>query len=500
MLEYRPNNTFRLAVWLGFFPSLLLGTTIATGQNVGVVSYLEPVSVAQQTEPNSPSDQIVPQEPIQLNLSDGATTTPPPASPALNSQVPAPNQAGLAPRSNTPPTNPNASRPRPRMSTLGRDGQFRTLGAVPTYASPLTSFAGLSTGSRDGSRSSYFRSAGHRKLSRTPEMFGDLRRPGSAITFNNIPTSFPSEEFESIRPEDFPTAASFGGMRVSENNVAMPQDRLWVTYNHQHNAFARPGGDLHLDRFTFGVEKTFFDGSSSIEVRLPVAASIEPNGQLTSSTIYGGGSFGNLSMILKHVLWGTDSCAIAAGLAVEAPSGSQSFALDATLGQVFVTHDPNAVYLTPFLGMQREINDVWFANGFLQVEVPTGGDRLITQVGAGQADTFYLNQPTWLQIDLGVGAWLFAPSDQDPTGLALINELHISSALSQPDRFDALPGGGTPNIFVNSGETIDTLVNYTTGLHAALQNQWSLRTGISVPLLTQRIFDTEIMVQVNRSF
>lgn len=498
MLERRPNSAFIVTCWLKSFLCLVLGTAAAHAQEVGVVTYLEPALAVQQLEPASPSDRLVAQDPIQLNLSDRTTT--PLASPAASAQTPATIQPQIAPSRPTPESNPNASRPRPRLSTLGRDGQFRSLGAVPIYASPLTSLAGLSTNSRSASMSGYFRSAGHRKLSRTPEMFGDLRRPGSSISFSNLATTFPTGEYETVRPDDFPTAASFGGMRVSENNVALPQDRIWVTYNHQHNAFARPGGDLHLDRFTFGVEKTFFDGSSSLEARLPVAASIEPNGQLTSSTVYGGGSFGNLSMILKHVLLGTDSCVVAAGLALEAPSGSQSFAVDSTLGPVSITHDPNAVYLTPFLGMQREINDIWFANGFIQVEVPTAGDQLITQVGAGQRETFLLNQPTWLQIDLGIGAWLFAPSDRDPTGLAFINELHISSALTAPDRFDAVPGGATPNVFVNSGETIDTLVNYTTGLHAALQNNWSLRTGVSVPLLTQRIFDTEIMVQLNRSF
>lgn len=427
-----------------------------------------------QDPQTSPSDRQSPAPestttPLQLNMGD----TPPPAQPP---------------------------RPQPRAAVLGSQQPFGALGSSAIYVSPFTTFAGLSASASGSAVKGYFRSSAHRSMSRMPEMFGDLRRPGPAINFDSAGTGSPYDDQHHVRPEDFPTAASFSGLRISENNVALPQDRYWITYNHYHNAFAQPGGDLSLDRFVFGFEKTFFDGSSSVEIRLPIAADIEPNGTLTSNTSYAGGSYGNLSLLLKHVLYADDQRVIAAGLGIETPTGSQSHAFDTTFGPVSITHDPSAVYLTPFLGVQRTMGDDWFANGFLQLEVPTGGDRVITQVGAGAVQEFFVNQPAQIQIDLGIGAWLLSPSETDPTGLALISELHIATALQAPDRFDAVAGGATPNVFINSGDTIDTLVNLTNGIHASLSGGCSVRCGIAVPLLQQRIFDTEAIVQVNRSF
>lgn len=438
----------------------------------------------QQTSPSDlqSSDSQAPTAPLELNLSD------------------APNASSPAPQTRQPA--PQTPRPRPRAAVLGSQQPFGALGSSAVYVSPFTSFAGLSASASRSAVQGYFRSSAHRTMSRMPEMFGDLRRPGPAINFDTAGTPFypGSDDNHHERPQDFPTAASFSGLRISENNVALPQDRYWVTYNHYHNAFAQPGGDLSLDRFVFGFEKTFFDGTSSAEIRLPIAASIEPNGTFTSDTSYAGGSYGNLSLLLKHVLYADDQRVIAAGLGIEAPTGSRSHALDSTFGPVNITHAPSAVYLTPFIGAQRTLGETWFANGFLQLEVPTSGDRVITQVGAGPVQEFLVNQPAQIQIDLGIGAWLLSPSGNDPTGLALISELHIATALQAPDQFDAVPGGATPNVFINSGDTIDTLVNLTNGIHASLSGGWSVRCGVAVPLLQQRIFDTEAIVQVNRSF
>ncbi len=332
-------------------------------------------------------------------------------------------------------------------------------------------------------------------------MFGDFRRPGASINFDNIPGYTPglsdASDDHNQRADDFPSATSIGGLRISENNVALPQDRFWVGYNHFHNAFAQPDGDISLDRFVFGLEKTFFDGSSSVEFRLPIAASL--GGGLAGATEYSGGSYGNLSLLLKHVLFANERDVIAAGIGIETPTGSKSHASNQFAGPVEFTLAPCAVFLAPYIGGMRRFDDTWFANGFLQIDVPTGGDKLSTTIN-GVERNFLLNQRSFLQIDLGIGAWLLSPSDYDPSGIALTSELHIATAVSQADQFEAIPGGQTPNVFVNQDDSIDTIVNWTSGLHAKFNEQWAVRTGIAVPLINDRIFDTEIMVQLNRAY
>ncbi|GAB5404943.1 MAG: hypothetical protein Aurels2KO_31740 [Aureliella sp.] len=494
----KPSQALRLsriAAKLAIAAGILTPASSLSAQPFQQPTALGNASVLQDVQ-TSPSDRNpVVRDSIELNLSDTPNR---PIQESTRNTPPAAAQLQLRPP--IEPVIPSA-RPRPQAAVLGSRQPFGALGSSAMYRSPLIGLTSLAAASPTAA-SSYFRSAAHRKLSRMPEMFGDFRRPGPAINFDYAtPTAATGfEENDRQRPQDFPTSVAFSGLRISENNIALPQDRIWLGYNHFHGAFQQPGGDLSLDRFVFGLEKTFFSGNSSVEVRLPVSAGIEPNGALNSNTAYAGGSFGNLSLLLKHVLFANDDCVIAAGLGIETPTGSQTHALDTTFGPVSITHDPSAVYLAPFIGTQKQFGDNWFANGFIQVDVPTYGDELIVQVGANPQQTFFINQPTLLQIDLGVGAWLWAPSDSDPTGLALISELHIATALQEADDFEAIPGGATPNVFVNTGDSIGTLVNLTNGFQASLRNGWSVRCGISVPLLVERIFDTEALVQLNRSF
>ncbi len=480
--------------------SLFLPTVTAVGQEAASgIQFAAPRSL--QDSQVSPSDlNRDNSDGVELNLSDRAASPPIGETPAIRGLQSVPSQSA---RTSDVPPNVPPSRPRPRAAVLGTQRPFSALGSSAIYRSPFTSLANLPTANASAAANSYFRSSAHRKLSRMPEMFGDFRRPGPAINFDYAISTGPSAglgENELERPQDFPTSVAFSGLRISENNVALPQDRFWVGYNHFHGAFRQPGGDLSMDRFVFGFEKTFFSGNSSVEVRLPISAGIEPNGALISNTAYAGGSFGNLSLLLKHVLLADDDCVVAAGLGIETPTGSASHAFDTTFGPVGITHNPTSVYLAPFIGAQKQYSDTWFANGFIQVDLPTGGDELLVQVGANPQQAFLINQPTMLQIDLGIGAWLLAPSDSDPTGLALVSELHIATALQEPDTFEAIPGGATPNVFVNTGDTIGTLVNLTNGVQASLNNGWSVRCGVAVPLLVERIFDTEALVQLNRSF
>lgn len=442
----------------------------------------------------SPSDQVLTS---WLNQEKESTT--PAAKPGTQERPatqPTPPTA-TAPQTNqerqtpTPPRSPRAdARSGPNVASLGNN-RLNLLSRSSYYASPIALSLGASQGT---SRTSYFGSAVHRNLLDTPEMFGDFRSPGYSLFFQNIAP--PSTDGNHDSPGiDTPTAVSFGGMRVSENNVALPQDRIWFSYHHMHNAFQLPTGDVNLDRFVLGFEKTFLDGAASLEFRLPMAGALNPS---DSTTAYAGGSFGNLDVIFKRVLVANDRRVVAAGVRVETPTGSSWSATSLTSGPASFTLDPSAVHITPYLGCLRQLDDIWFVNSFFQLDMATNGDRLIASLNNGPMQEFKVNPPPMLQIDMGGGVWLVTPTEST-VGWAAVSELHLATALDDDDAFLVDPVGGSPNVFVDQ-IPIRNILNLTNGLHAQINNGFSIRMGISVPLLNDRIFDTEAMVQMNRSF
>ena len=430
---------------------------------------------------STPSPSDLSQSPVQLQLSD-------------NPQAQA---APILPGTNTAPQQPIQNTPQANVASLGNN-QFSSLSNSPFYASPFAASLGL-VSSSGGNLGGYFGSGAHQALLETPEMFGDFRRPGSSLAFD--PFAYGSnyssshEDDEAQPGVDFPSAGSFSGMRVSENNVALPQDRIWASYHFYNNAFALNSGNLDLDRFILGVEKTFDGGAGSVEVRLPIAGSLDPVDP-AGLTAFAGGSWGNLQVILKRVLVATGDRVLAAGVSVEAPTGSQWHALDNSSGSpAQFTLDPTAVYVTPFLGTLRTIDDIWFINSFLQVDIATNGDRLTASLNNGPTQEFFINQPALLLLDFGGGVWLKTP-ERNKAGFALNTELHFAQALGDDDTFTVDPSGALPNVFVDLNP-IRTILNVTNGLHAQIHRDLSVRTAISVPLLNDRIFDTEFMVQVN---
>ena len=55
-------------------------------------------------------------------------------------------------------------------------------------------------------------------------------------------------------------------MKIGDDTSPLPVDRVFFDYNHFHNALLTANGqDISLNRYTFGLEKTYFDGMTSVE-------------------------------------------------------------------------------------------------------------------------------------------------------------------------------------------------------------------------------------------
>lgn len=329
------------------------------------------------------------------------------------------------------------------------------------------------------------------RLASVPNMFGDS-------PFGVGGQVFPESGFypHSTTYSDLPTAGSARRVKIAENNKALPTDRVFFNYNHFQNAldsfdFNAGSRSASIDQYTLGLEKTFLDGQWSCELRLPLTGAYraETQGFSVSTSHYG-----NLALILKRLLYTTDTCAVGAGLGIDLPTGSD---VQGHIADTPFAIDNDAVNLLPYIGFLAEPTDRVFFHGFLQVDVPLNGDRVVlgtTQLGK-------LNEQTLMYLDASMGYWLFRnPNSSCITGVAGVVEFHYTTTLQDAD----IVSGTDGVYFLGAGNVWNRLdiVNMTLGVHTQIGELSSLGVGAVLPLddRPDRQFDAEVQILFNRKF
>ncbi len=432
------------------------------------------------------------------------------------------SRAPSEPQFTVPPSPPKVRAPDPR-NTQPEPPQPGA--AAPRRATPPLPPAPQEDASPFTSTEDLFAQAGPRsRLASTPDMFGDFFGRGATITATDALALRVAPPRITSRI-DVALGGGTRGLKVGEHNKALPVDRVYFNYNHYHNALqfrARgvnptplPGApfaadrDLSLDRYTFGLEKTFACGLWSVELRMPLSGgydldfgSGDPNGVINLE----GGHVGNLSIIPKLLLYEDDRTAVAVGVGIETPTGS-----DAEARVAFTTYrlENEAVHLHPYLGILTHPTDCFFVNAFAQVDVAANGNP-VEFAGVGippGAGTFGVyDEQTLLHLDLSLGHWLVRdPCAPLVTGVAWLAEWHYTTALEDTDvvagaRATAFPPGATLDLR-NRVNRFD-VVNFTTGVHVEVVHDTTLRVGGAFPLGggVDRFFDAEVIAQLSRRF
>jgi len=336
------------------------------------------------------------------------------------------------------------------------------------------------------------------RLAGTPNMFGDIfpSSGGATVDIGGL---------VGTASASLPLAGGCRRVKVGENNQPLTQDRVYFLYNHFHHALeADATGMLYdprwqsfsVDRYTVGLERTFLGRRWSVELRMPFSNGME---FVTTDFAVSSGSVGNLAILLKRMLYRSDTTAIAAGLGIDTPTGSDVWGYANPTS--FTMHN-QAVHLMPFVGLLQAPTDRLFYQCFLQVDVPTNGNRIdYSDPIAGTGSFGTLNEQTLLYVDMSLGYWLF----RDRTGamlrgLAWLLELHYTTTLQDTDSVFGMPSS-TTFVFENPANRLDIL-NLTVGLHADLGRQTLLRVGGVFPLRSgyNRSFDAEVQVQLERRF
>ena len=287
----------------------------------------------------------------------------------------------------------------------------------------------------------------------------------------------------------------------NEQSRALPTDRFFFFYNHFHNALAVRSDSVtdrgDINQFTLGVEKTFGDGDWSVELRLPLAGESSLDNGFASARSDG---VGNLAVTLRKLLYSDSEIALAAGLAVTAPTGSDA---DLTYFSNRVTIANDAVHLVPYLAIQAAPDDHWFFHGFAQFDVAANGDHITVTsppISNPFVNTRRIVEQTLMYLDASVGHWWIRhtePGTSGLTGLASVLELHYTTPLNDADL--VLAG---PLIVGNIDNRID-VVNLTMGLHSEWNHHTAVRFATVVPLRQSRenrFFDAEFQGTVIRRF
>jgi hypothetical protein len=346
--------------------------------------------------------------------------------------------------------------------------------------------------------------ASRQRLASVPNMFGDFGMTTGVVRFEGGPNGVGG-----LAAFTVPGAGGSRRVKIGENNSPIPTDRAFFMYNHFHNAYQFSELDFGsfppsftqrqepIDRFTVGVEKTFLGGDWSVEVRLPIVASLAVQGETFAVN---GGNWGNLAVIVKRLLYADDTIAVAAGLGIDAPTGSD-FASEFSGSEFRMEND--ALHLLPYLGVVIDPGYGLFLMAYMQIDIATIGNEVIIgpEGGPGQSVGRF-NEQNLLYFDVGGGYWLYEnPYGECVSGVAAMLEFHYTTAIQDADQLAFGQPSGT-GFITTPGNRFD-VVNVSTGVNFAFGEWTNLRVAGVFPLgdeIDERFFDAEVQVQLNQRF
>lgn len=338
------------------------------------------------------------------------------------------------------------------------------------------------------------RSSFRDRLARVPSMLGDAVLDRSVL--HGTIVGGPEATFS------LPFAGGVSLVKIAESNSPVPGDRVYATWHAYDDVFRRrsapgPGVDDRpgLSRFTVGAERTLdADQRHSVELRYSGSDASSLDLQLPTSGLSAGGA-GDLTLVTKHVLWESECGLVSAGLGIQTPTGSSAAA---RLGQATVTIDDSAVHLLPYLACLEQPTESIFWHAFVQLDFATNGHDVRIAEPAGNALIGRFDDQPLLHVDLGAGYWLMR--EPGCFGVAMLAELHYSSALSDTDVVTDARAIGVDNYLFDLRQATNRFdaLNLTLGLHIE-RGLTSLRIGTAIPL-ADRLFAAEGFVQAERRF
>jgi hypothetical protein len=327
-----------------------------------------------------------------------------------------------------------------------------------------------------------------------PNMIGDLLSSGGYLAVSS------TDGYASI-----PIAGGDRRFKISENMSPLPRDRVFYAFNgFQQAARTVENREIDVYRHTLGAEKTFRDGTASVEVRMPILQGLSA-AQSLDGDLYNDDriEFGNMTIIPKFILSEGTSYVFSAGLGINLPTAPHAIITETGNSISSSLEIRNqAVHLSPFLGLLLLPSDRTYVIGYVQADFDTYGSTILN--GNGAILGSYQDQ-NLLHFDVAVGRHLYRNDNARLTGIAAQLELHYTTTIQDADPF---PAFGTINI-TNPFNRLDLLF-LTAGVNFQFWDSSWLTVGCAVPLRgtrdtvfvpnPERPFDAELQVIFNRYF
>ncbi len=255
------------------------------------------------------------------------------------------------------------------------------------------------------SRSRTLRTVG--TVTAAPAMMGDFF--GGGIPFSTAPLSDPFSGF-------IPLGSN--RIKIAENGKAQPMDGAFFNYNHYSNAMSYEDDTtgstvlvtIPVDRYTFGVEKTFAEGLWSAELRVSFNSDLSRSPLGFGGFSIEGGDVCKLAANLKKSVYRSADTSLVVGLGMAAPAGNDvNFVDDTHLIDVHQILRNETVHLLPYIGFLRTPSERLFYQAFLQADFGLNGNRVI-DVKNGGVVVDRLNEANLLFLDFQVGYWIYQSS------------------------------------------------------------------------------------------
>lgn len=285
--------------------------------------------------------------------------------------------------------------------------------------------------------------------------------------------------------------ASVGRLKVADQNSAIPRDRINFDYGLFHGA-AVANQAVNVNRFSTGFEKTVLTDLTSVEVRVPMAATLssntvgEPGAQLDVSHY----EIGNLAFVLKQVLYTNEQFWLTGGLGIQTPT-ADDITISTFSGVDLLRVRNQSVRLQPYLATLHQTQN-WFWQNFLQVDVCVSGNEVLVNNRNAMQYLGTLNDQNFIYMDTSLSRWMYRDRQRE-IGFAATGELHYSRSIQDNDSISA--NGylvGTPGFQSD-------ILNATFGLTSVI-GKTNITTAYGTPLTSDRSYDGQLRVMLNRNF
>lgn len=289
--------------------------------------------------------------------------------------------------------------------------------------------------------------------------------------------------------------AGIGRFKTADSNSPIPRDRLFLDYSLFHNA-RLTSSDVDVQRFVPGLESTFIDGLASLEIRLPIAVTLNsntPGAPLEPDT--NNTEFGNIAIGAKGILWSEDGFVLTTGIILQTPTADDlEFG---NPGEVEAVRIANKQYrLLPYLATLHH-NDDWYWQNYVQLDVAANGNEVYVLDNSQDMDQIgVLQEQNYLYLDTSLSRWLHR-NRRNQTGLAMTFELHYNTTINDNDTLFLNDQRGFFE-FGTQGFSADIL-NMVVG-PTFLYGATTVSVAYGTPLTEDRGSDGELRVLLNRLF